>query len=77
LSAVAQVTAEQVAAAEEALNAAKTAKGDATSGPEVEAYMAAAQDLTDVRVAFRRQEENAGRRVGFVAGDAEQTGGNQ
>jgi hypothetical protein len=74
---VAEVTAEDVTAAEEALVKAKAAKGDHKSGAKVDAYQEAAQNLTDVRVAFRQQEENAGRRVGFVAGDAVQTGGNE
>jgi hypothetical protein len=67
---VAQVTAQQVAAAEATLVAAKKAKGSAKSGVKVDEYRAAADQLTSVRTAFRQQEEQAGRRVGFVSGDA-------
>lgn len=72
---MAQYTEEDVLVAESVLLDAKEAKGDDTSGPAVDAYLEAANQLTQVRVGFRTQEESAGRRQGFVAGDA-QTGGN-
>lgn len=64
------VTAEQVEQAEKGLARAKSAKGTAKSGARVEEYQRAAKDLTEVRRAFREQEEQAGRRTGFVSGDA-------
>lgn len=67
---MAQIEASEVAAAEEALLKAKSAKGDAKSGKRVDEYRKAADDLTAVRRAFREQEEQAGRRTGFVSGDA-------
>jgi hypothetical protein len=65
-----QVTEQDVEAAEAALVSAKKAVGTAKSGAKVEAYRAAADELTRVRVAFREQGEQAGTRSGFVSGDA-------
>ena len=67
---MAQVTEQDVAAAEEALVAAKKSVGNAKSGAKVDAYREAADELTRVRVAYREQEEQAGTRAGFVSGDA-------
>ena len=64
------ITEADVAAAEEALVAAKKAVGTAKSGAKVDAYREAANHLTAVRTAFRAQEEQAGNRAGFVSGDA-------
>lgn len=72
---MAEVRADQVEAAEKELQAAKKASHDApNSVPKREAYNAAAADLTDLRVRFRQQEEKAGRRTGFVSGNAANTG---
>lgn len=65
-----QITAEQVEAAESALIEAKAARGTAKSGAKFDAYRARAVELTALRVAFREQEEQAGRRTGFVSGAA-------
>lgn len=67
---MAQITADDVAAAEEALVAAKKAVGTAKSGAKMDAYREAAEELTRIRGGFRAQEEQAGNRAGFVSGDA-------
>lgn len=72
---MAEISESQVQAAEAAMIKAKGAVGTAKSGARVEAYRKAADDLTRVRSAFRQQEEQAGRRTGFVSGDAANTGG--
>lgn len=66
---MAKVTEADVEAAAERLRAAKKARGSAKSGAKMDAYLKAADELTAARVAFREQEEAAGRRRGFVAGD--------
>lgn len=66
----ADVTEADVEAAEVELLAAKKAVGSAKSGAKVDAYRAAADELTRIRTAFREQEEQAGNRAGFVSGDA-------
>lgn len=71
---MARVTAQQVEQAQQAMLAAKSAKGTAKSGQKVDAYREAAERLTELRVAFRQQEEQAGRRVGYVSGDAAGSG---
>lgn len=65
-----EVTASEVELAEDALRKAKAAKGEAKSGKKVDDYRTAADELTAVRSQFRQQEEQAGRRTGFVSGDA-------
>lgn len=65
-----EVTEADVQAAEERLVAAKGSVGNAKSGAKVDAYRAAADELTAIRSQFRQQEEQAGRRTGFVSGDA-------
>lgn len=67
---MAQITEADVEAATEKMQAAKRSRGSAKSGAKVDAYLKAADELTAVRVAFRQQEEKAGRRRGFAAGDA-------
>lgn len=72
---MAKVTEQDVVQAEQKL---RDAKGASHASPNSEAkrqqYRDAANHLSSVRVAFRQQEEDAGRRVGFVTGDAEMGG---
>lgn len=56
------ITAEQVAAAEDNLVAVKKAKKQ-----DIEARREAMQAVNDLRSAFRTQEEQAGRRTGLVS----------
>jgi hypothetical protein len=58
-----EITVAEVDQAEAALAAAK-------KGKDVEKRQAAMDALAEVRSAFRLQEEQAGRRVGLVGGDA-------
>lgn len=71
---MADITEAEVTAASEKLLAAKKSRGTAKTGAKVDAYQAAADELAKTRSAFRAQEESAGRRTGFVSGDAAQGG---
>lgn len=72
---MAEVKAEDVETAEAAvLKAKKESHGAPNSAAKRQNYQDAADRLTKVRVAFRQQEEQAGRRTGFVSGDAANTG---
>lgn len=57
---MADITADQIEAAEKELRAAKS-KGSAAKRKE------AASSLADLRQAYRAQEERAGRRIGVVS----------
>lgn len=69
---MAQITEADVEAAAEKVRAAKRARGTAKSGAKFDAYLAAADELTEVRRAWREQEEAAGNRVGFVNTEGEE-----
>lgn len=73
---MADVKAEDVQAAEAALlRAKKESHAAPNSAAKRDTYQDAARRLTEVRTTFRQQEEQAGRRTGFVSGDAANTGG--
>jgi hypothetical protein len=59
-----EISAEQLETAEQYLVSLKE------SGEDPGSVAIAMQSLTDLRSAYRRQEEGAGRRVGLVGGDA-------